>query len=123
MTADRTIKCEKNNPDHHLEGCKCEYCYDKPMTAQHTPTPWMYYENGSVGRDKTPMYTIGFGIGGMLGEVVGEANAQFIVKAVNCHEELLEACKKALKHPENREEESEINYILSQAIAHAEKEA
>lgn len=58
------------------------------MSAAHTPTPWQV-ANGSpllIGCD-------GFWIAGMMGlqGEIGEANARFIVHAVNCHDEMLEA--------------------------------
>ena len=58
------------------------------MSAAHTPTPWQV-ANGSpllIGCD-------GFWIAGMMGlqGEIGEANARFIVRAVNCHDQLVEA--------------------------------
>ena len=53
-------------------------------------------------------------------------NAEFIVKAVNCHEELVEALKEALKELHSYHEnystadKGEIFTIIKQALAKAE---
>jgi len=64
-------------------------------------------------------------IGNRTGDF-GEANAKFIVKAVNCHDSLLEACKKARKvMRENStpiDEWDDTFKSLTAAIAKAEAE-
>ena len=53
----------------------------------HTPTPWDYdkFKASIIKVNKAAGYT----------GSTAEANAKFIVKAVNCHEELTQALKKA----------------------------
>jgi len=60
------------------------------MKTQHTPTPWMVFEKayfrsictvGSVGSRKR------------IVKDISKENAEFIARAVNSHEALLEACK------------------------------
>lgn len=98
--------------------CKC------PMS--HTPTPW----NGD---QFTMPETIriasidGKSIAGLAQSVKNKANAEFIVRAVNSHEELLEASQGLLNALQarlmrtgcNGPEESAIK-ALKQAIAKAE---
>jgi hypothetical protein len=67
--------------------------------AKHTPTPWRLYRE-PVGR--RCLYVVaGSDATPFLGEVIAtpttcpdyEANAEFIVCAVNCHADLLAACE------------------------------
>ena len=52
----------------------------------HTPTPWQSWKNDSgiygFGNPKSPS-----------GRAFNEVDANFIIRAVNSHDELLEACK------------------------------
>jgi hypothetical protein len=63
------------------------------MSSEHTPTPW-YVAGG-----KTIRYGVkGAGGDGWIGKANwqnGEANAEFIVRAVNCHDELVAVMKEA----------------------------
>lgn len=68
----------------------------------HTPTPWKVLGYTPYGED----YRITDDIGNDIAivphwddeaKIEARANAAFIVKAVNCHEELLEALKEAKK--------------------------
>lgn len=68
------------------------------MSAQHAPTPWTVYDAGSEGYpgiDAGWRSIVMFGSAdeecGVRGDThaEAEANARFIVRAVNCHDELL----------------------------------
>ncbi len=103
---------------------------NKPNT-QDTKRPWMI--------DKDFIYA---NRGGTYGEVIAStngyygdnlANAKFIVKAVNCHDELVEACKSLVEFADNLKENGEPTeeeteafgdvYIkCQQALAKAESE-
>lgn len=63
--------------------------------VKHTPTPWHSSVNMEV-----DIYACGFRIACMKGgEIVRDkANAAYIVRAVNCHEELLELAKSLHSH-------------------------
>lgn len=69
------------------------------IESEHTPTPWIYSKDGEM------IYTSGnapFGYklikpSGKRPESEIKANAAFIVKAVNNHESLVEACQIALQ--------------------------
>jgi hypothetical protein len=70
---------------------------ENKMTSKHSPLPW------SVGETPSPMIQMPGNLGYDLvchgrAEMEGErqANIALIVRAVNCHEELLEACQLAL---------------------------
>lgn len=56
----------------------------------HTPGPWTWQHDGEVIDIVSEQQTVA-----MLDDngCETEANAEFIVRACNCHEELLEACK------------------------------
>ena len=58
------------------------------MKTKHTPTPWII----------NPQHTGGIfaSFGERIGEC-GQANAEFIVKAVNSHDALVEALKEAVR--------------------------
>lgn len=70
------------------------------MGAQHTPTPWTVYDAAEAcypGIDAARRTVVVFGNAdeecGVRGDTPeeAEANARFIVHAVNCHDDLLEA--------------------------------
>ena len=69
--------------------------------SKHTELPWRVSES----KREPNLVKIGTGDGGWLGlaHVFGdsdeeaEANAEFIVRAVNCHDDLLEACRRAME--------------------------
>lgn len=86
--------------------------------SRHTPTPWHWTGNGSEGCSPWDLDGI---LEGPNGETViyleidnsahdpinyepffctTQANAEFIVRAVNCHDELVEALKTAVLHLE-----------------------
>jgi hypothetical protein len=79
------------------------------MERKHTPTPW-HVANGSHIHDKpTEFDETGARIGDTpnriaaieypYGDAEGKAfNAEYIVRAVNCHDELVEALKRARDH-------------------------
>ncbi len=75
----------------------------------HTPTPWFYKDslNGSNYRIWAKPHDFEFGVCDIclhykLGEELpgkeAVANAEFIVKACNAHDELLEALEEAIDH-------------------------
>lgn len=86
--------------------------------VKHTPTPWKVKNyNGNnkfriVGADDSA-------ITNLTGQYLGEekTNAQFIVKAVNCHDDLVEALKTVLNGTEFMTDEDFIN--VRQALAKA----
>lgn len=68
-------------------------------TAKHTPTPWMHEHTKDKETNSVDIYNID---GACIATVrsnhgydVREANAAYIVKAVNCHEQLVEALVRA----------------------------
>ena len=89
------------------------------MTTQHAPTPWKL--GGASGRMiTTPEGYVG---DGFIADVDTRANAEFIVRAVNAHEALLEAVKLALQFIQfckDTDIESSLEIRLKQAIAQAE---
>lgn len=81
------------------------------MTNQHTPTPWEFDKEHSAIIDKN-----GMGIAGN----VDDADAAYIVKAVNCHEELVEALQAIMRPEESRfANMREINAAINNALAKA----
>lgn len=71
----------------------------------HTPTPWRTEETESriwigtpKGESKLDRLILGIDIDGLKAEVIAQkrTDADFIVRAVNCHDELVAALKKAL---------------------------
>lgn len=98
------------------------------MKTQHAQTPWNY--NAVLSMVEIGAKQIS---GPYYNQETAEANAAFIVKAVNSHYELVEACKEVALFMENPlawiEANSEPNYAnktgvlleqLKQAIAKAE---
>ena len=64
--------------------------------TQHTPTPWSCIPPGNP--ESNPSWAIEF-LNGFIVSTLGgndQANAEFIVKACNCHDDLLAACKDTL---------------------------
>ncbi|TLN00392.1 hypothetical protein FDZ73_19610 [bacterium] len=72
--------------------------------GEYTPKPWAI-EKCKCGHECCTSYHIVDKNGHSLGvdSRFDKEDAQFIVKAVNCHDELLEACKDALAWGFNRE--------------------
>ncbi len=83
-----------------------------PKPAAHTPTPWIV--DGNAIRDEAKFCLA------LVEKNNRSANAAYIVKCVNAHEELLAACKEALDWmlPEFRD--ADVTYKLEIAIAKAE---
>ena len=54
----------------------------------HTPRPWTISERRSIGSE----YVI-TAPGAIIGRICSEANARFVVRACNAHDELLDALK------------------------------
>lgn len=63
--------------------------------TKHTPTPWKYHDATKTIRAVPAHYWIA-SMNIFDGAVNNKANAEFIVRAVNLHETLLEAAKDAL---------------------------
>lgn len=64
--------------------------------VKHTPTPWKIK---NLTHNDLPVYAVMNSQGQLIAEVpamdeIDKANAAFIVRAVNCHEDLFKACKK-----------------------------
>ena len=78
----------------------------------------------SVSAEEKPCFDISEVLGGgnfaYIGEVFEEANAAFIVKAVNNHERLLSACKAAAKVPLDTQHGADVRKVLDKAIKQAE---
>lgn len=70
-----------------------EFCSKECRSATHTPTLWKVCPNDSIIRQLEDN-KLDFHIAQTFGEAAGR-NAIFIVRAVNCHEELLESLKDA----------------------------
>lgn len=84
----------------------------------HTPTPWSVW-------DKTKIYGPGEEIltevnNGNLGVEQDKANAAFIVRAVNSHERLIQACRHLLNDLEYRKLDTAGMGYARRAIAQAE---
>lgn len=132
MKTKKGITCEACNVkdmDHHQAMEHLGHDYKEP---QHTPTPW-HFEKGRFNSDDLSDSHIGSivsekdfilaainGDAGSSEEV--EANAAFIVRAVNAHEELLEAAKIGLRYmkPEEKVIYGVDKKIVERAIAKAE---
>lgn len=72
----------------------------KAKTMTHTPTPWNY----STAMGSSSVYAGDPKIGtriSIANEVDEEANAEFIVRACNVHDELLDEVKKWREHVNN----------------------
>lgn len=89
--------------------------------GQHTPLPWIYWQPGFYGE----AYSIGprgnCPILKTLGdnERVNEANAELVIRAVNSHQELLEALK-AVSRLDYLQEHNALARQVKSAIAKAE---
>ena len=70
------------------------------MEMKHTPTPWVRMSRGKICSEKDDGYVfladtdVSTCTYQPSPELI-KANAEFIVKAANCHDDLLEACKEA----------------------------
>lgn len=87
-------------------GCKGKL---KPKAAGHTPTPWRVNAINEIIGEDLRLKKSGYNATSRLitncqtvpaldryeEKLIDNANASFIVRCVNSHEELLEACKKA----------------------------
>jgi hypothetical protein len=84
----------------------------------HTPTPWRSLIKGG----RFIITDDGIPIAECMHELKQPdgANAAFIVKACNCHDELLEACKVALNDHKYGLLPSDTRILLRKAIARAE---
>lgn len=102
------------------------------MTKQtkHTPTPWKVVKHSNFNLfDSTDHHTFAIELGGgskvaLLGDNQ-EANAAFIVKAVNAHEELLDTLyivKCSLEAFDQTDSMKRIINNIKQALARAEGE-
>ena len=105
--------------------------YSEPVEqTKHTPTPWTLTgikKQQIRCADKKARQSI---IANMVAEwnysskttysLTDEANAQFIVKAVNSHDELIEALKEALGWFEHNKLGHRIQPLIKQALAKAE---
>ena len=84
----------------------------------HTPTPWIfkegYHNNSMIYSENAELISVF--------QDDNKANAQFIVKACNAHEELVKALKKALDIIENEYPECQQHEFdcLRQALKKAE---
>jgi len=123
----------------HEEGIVCVSCIRNystekvvEMEAKHTPTPWYIWEHGT---DTDPSCKIFAEKAGIVQTIGGndEANAQFIVRACNNFDDLLEALKEYQQVIERAKDlltgDScndigiyDLDEIVKAAIAQAEKE-
>lgn len=87
--------------------------------AKHTPTPWRLsryighepkedWPGRIIGNNGQDVFAGPFSFRALTGKTAkeAEANAEFIVRAVNCHEELLAACRAAVSAFAQADEES-----------------
>ncbi len=85
---------------------------------QHTPTPWTRAITSAKNMDCLIVNERGKNIAGVFAHPdTGDADSEFIVRAVNSHEALLEACKRASFETQIN---GDILTILKQAIAKSE---
>ena len=64
---------------------------EKTMSKKHSPTPWTQCGMNVIGADHTVVCTVNRPPGDNTADPF--RNQEFIVRAVNCHKELLAACK------------------------------
>lgn len=81
--------------------------------AWHTPTPWRLNGKVDIYAENNEGQTY------MLGAIISEANAAFIIRAVNAHAALVEACK-ALEQFETTPDKDAV-LISYKAIERARK--
>ena len=92
----------------------------KAYLTQHTPTPWKFEESTMTLRSAPSNYWLAT-FDSFDGAINNKANAAFIVRAVNSHEALLEAVKKALKYVQRAEPiDCQLEVDLKDTIAQAE---
>jgi hypothetical protein len=66
--------------------------------AEHTPTPWELIDERQIYAGEKLLAEVTDTAEGLEGSCAeADANAAFIVRAVNCHAELLSACAAALQ--------------------------
>lgn len=80
---------------------------------KHTPTPWTYVGNGP---EQWVVYTNQTRIANVL---TPEADAEFIVRAVNSHEALITAVQAAIIHISNDKVKEALQNILNRAEGEA----
>lgn len=83
----------------------------------HTPTPIKYYVGNISGK-----YILSYNKMA-IGEIRDETNAAFIVKAVNCHYEFVEASYQARAYIENNMDTDEAKIYVLNTIEQALKKA
>lgn len=95
----------------------------KGSVSDHKPTPWVLRDTSheshtEITKDGDP---IGVVFNGLFGDgSSGEANAAFIVRAVNAHDLLLSALHSVINSCPARKEYDDIVAIAEKAIAKAE---
>lgn len=99
-----------------------------------TPRPWKFLGHDgllhgkpiysmTVDKDEATIYVDGFSIADVfIGNKEGKANAELIVRAVNSHDALLDACKFVLQEWNEPESAPECIELLQRAIKQAEAE-
>lgn len=87
--------------------------------VQHTPTPWLKAELGVV-RNEVDNYLVARCIGDTDQEA--DANAAFIVRAVNSHEAMLEALKLVVRDLKKYGKYEASSVYLELIISQAEGE-
>lgn len=105
--------------------CGCEKDVFACRTHAHTPTPWKAAIAPNVDKDRTYIMTesrkrIALMIrNGTQQEPIphseADANAAFIVRAVNCHEELLELAKWVADSLRPEERPANVNRLIAKA--------
>lgn len=88
--------------------------------TKHTPTPWVNNGEGIIVCNDGDVFTMSTTL---LDDKEREANAAFIVKAVNCHDELVEALEIAYKNLSGYEKGSITGIKISAALTKAKGEA
>lgn len=107
--------------------CGCEknvFACRTHAHPQHTPTPWNYDEfTGFITEDSS-------GDGMVVAHVTAfpgtNATGEFIVKAVNCHEELLAIVKEIYANENDitrRKHSDEMRFRMEEAITKAEAQS
>jgi len=89
---------------------------NKVNVSEHTPTPW----HSDLSTVHGPEIDAEYQEKQIVCSVINRADAAFIVKAVNCHEELLNALKAALYDVKNSMYTTSLKTI-EKAIANAEQ--
>lgn len=94
---------------------------------KHTPTPWIVSKSnaGAIPEWSRPVEILARGGASCVASRMGDgpeakANAEFIDRAINSHEQMLNALKHISKYLELNKENGTIAFVVNEAIQQAE---